>query len=169
MQLTNEQLWSIPINTAAMELILEALAREHSVLPVAVENGVLRLVLPENAGPRFKEIEEQLQFVLNGRFEYDTADPEELARVVDIHYMAVSSSVQNCDRAFQFQCPQKWAALQATEAAAVRWCNICQRTVTFCRTDEELDRLSRAGECVAFIDNPMCEWTLGALYPVDEE
>jgi len=54
----------------------------------------------------------------------------------------------NC--ALAFECPQVWDALQATHDPDVRFCTQCRKSVTFCRTQEQLDELQGSGDCVAF-------------------
>lgn len=148
--LTNEQLRSIPINSNALECVPESVAREHDVLAISDEAGQLHLILPALADMQLSLLEENLRFILGRAFSYDTANADELSRVVDLHYTAAYSTVQNCTRAFRSFCPKHWADLTLTTDPKTRWCSVCDRSVTFCLTDEEIDQLSQNGKCVAF-------------------
>lgn len=151
--LTSKELSDIPINAEALELVPESIARENIVLAVAVHDGVLHLILPASVvdGQR-KDLEDKLRFILARSLTFDTADDDELKQLVDLHYAAVNTTVQNCDIAFQNRCPLRWTNLEPTDTPRQRWCSECGRTVTFCSSNDELKRLSSAGQCVAFWD-----------------
>lgn len=164
--LNTAQLRAIPINAGALELVPESVARENSVLATTIQEGLLHLVVPALPDVQSCLLQEKLQFILDRTFSYDTTNSPELAAVIDLHYTAASSTVQNCRRAFRFRCPKQWAELTQTDDPAVRWCSVCERTVTFCLSDSDIDRLSRAGECVSFYDESGHADTLGLLdYP----
>lgn len=151
--LTSQQLRDIPINAEALELVPESVARENIVLAIAVHDGVLHLILPASVvDSQRKDLEDKLRFILVRSLTFDTADDDELKQLVDLHYTAVNTTVQNCDIAFQNRCPLRWANLEPTDTPRQRWCSECGRTVTFCLSNEELKRLSSAGQCVAFWD-----------------
>ena len=63
---------------------------------------------------------------------------------------AAYSTVQNCDRSFRIRCPKNWADLNPSDDPTSRWCSTCERIVTFCLTDSDIERLTRNGECVAY-------------------
>lgn len=162
--LTRDQLNSIPISHGALELMPESLAREHNVLAVSVEGDSLHVVLPAHlADGEVSAVLDRLRFVLNCEITYDTAEESTLAHVIDLHYTASWSTIQNCDRQFRTRCPKHWAELAPTAERQKRWCSVCERHVTFCTSDEELDRLARAGECVAFYDGTAYTDTLGLI------
>jgi hypothetical protein len=56
--------------------------------------------------------------------------------------------ILNCT--VEFECPKTWADLTRTENPSVRHCAICNRDVTHCITQEQLDELAAQGACVAF-------------------
>lgn len=161
--LNPRQLRAIPINANALELVPESVARENVVLATSIQGDRLHLVLPALTGVQISLLQEKLKFILGRTFSYDTADGSVLSQVVDLHYTAAYSAVQNCDRAFRNRCPKRWADLTQMTNPMTRWCSTCDRSVTFCLTDKDVDRLSREGECVAFYDGSGYSDTLGLL------
>lgn len=162
--LTPEQLHAIPVNAEALDLMPESVARENLVLAIAVNGDFLRLILPASmSGSERYALGDKIRFILNRSFTYDTADDAELARLIDLHYRAAYSTIQNCHRTFRKRCPKRWADLARTDNPDQRWCMVCERTVTFCLSDNELDRLSSAGQCVAFFDGTTCIESLGLI------
>ncbi len=162
--LTSEELRDIPINPEALQQMPESFARENLVLAVAIRVEVLHLVLPVSVtSGELQALESKLQFILNRSFTYDTANDDELARLIDLHYAAANSTVQNCDRIFHNRCPKRWNDLEKTDKPRQRWCSVCERTVTFCLSDDELDRLASAGHCVAFCERPTGVESLGLI------
>jgi hypothetical protein len=113
-------------------------------------------------------LEEQMRFILGHGFTYDTADPTSLKRLVDLHYTAACSTVQNCERAFRVRCPKNWADLKPSDAPIVRRCATCERSVTFCRTEIDLARLKQNGQCVAYYDSKPYTEKLGLLDTAEE-
>lgn len=161
--LNTQQLHSIPVDAAALELVPESVARENSVLPTSLQNGQLRVVIPLISDIQTCLLQEILQFILDRALSYDTTDSAELDRIIDLHYTAAYSTVQNCDRAFRMRCPKQWAELDVTDDPKTRWCTVGEHKVTFCLTDADVDRLSMAGECVAYYDGSGHADTLGLL------
>jgi hypothetical protein len=161
--LDTQQLHSIPINAAALEMVPESVARENSVLATSFQNDHLHFVIPLLSDIQTCLLQEKLQFILDREFSYDTTDSTELNRVIDLHYTAAYSTVQNCDRVFRIRCPKQWADLDLTDDPKTRWCAVCERKVTFCLTDADVERLSLAGECVAYYDGSGHADTLGLL------
>jgi len=153
MKRSKQELQSLTINREALQCLPESVARDSLVLPIAFEGVRLRCVVSETlpAADQLK-LEQRLQCVLDCPFQLDTADPVVLKDVIDCHYLAFTSRVTNCSRRFSFQCPRKWIEMQKTESPVERWCTTCGEIVTFCRTEEELDRLTAAKQCVAFIN-----------------
>jgi len=49
-----------------------------------------------------------------------------------------------------FVCSQKWDELVQTDRTDVRYCEQCEKTVHFCKTQSELDRCMERGDCVCF-------------------
>jgi hypothetical protein len=56
--------------------------------------------------------------------------------------------ILNCT--VEFECPKTWADLARTEQPNVRHCGTCEKDVTHCTTQEQLDELAKQGACVAF-------------------
>lgn len=53
------------------------------------------------------------------------------------------------DCEFEFVCPKTWEELQSTPDPLVRYCPKCEREVTECSTQTQLDDLAERGECVS--------------------
>ncbi|HEX4646536.1 MAG TPA: hypothetical protein VH598_13115 [Verrucomicrobiae bacterium] len=60
-----------------------------------------------------------------------------------------ANAIRNCTIEFRFKCPQDWDALEATQEAAVRFCQLCRQKVFFCQTDAEALDHAKRGNCVA--------------------
>lgn len=56
----------------------------------------------------------------------------------------------NCE--MTYDCPAAWRDLQQTATPSVRYCPKCNRNVTFCTSQDQLDDLAQRGECVAFYE-----------------
>ncbi len=56
--------------------------------------------------------------------------------------------IENCP--LSFECPMQWESLTETMNLGVRYCEVCDRQVTFCKDVDTLERLRQAGACVAF-------------------
>jgi hypothetical protein len=55
--------------------------------------------------------------------------------------------ILNCK--FAFKCTETWDALERTEEDGVRYCNACERTVTFIRSQADQESAAAQGKCVA--------------------
>lgn len=150
--LTRKEIAQFPIDARAIELVPEAVAREWLALPVRYSDAMLHLVLPAEAGLATDDTLEALRFILNRPFTHQFAATDDLWPFVDFYYTAFHSEVTNCEATFRIKCPKRWAELDATDDVRVRYCNVCQRAVTFCREPEELAQLAARQECVAFFD-----------------
>ena len=51
---------------------------------------------------------------------------------------------------FDFVCDQKWEDLERTESDSVRNCNQCSKSVTKCRSLEEILDCARNGKCIVY-------------------
>ena len=63
--------------------------------------------------------------------------------------MKTKLTIRNCESTFLFQCPKNWSELSPTASAGVRHCNVFDRNVFFCKTDEETTEHAKAGHCIA--------------------
>ena len=61
----------------------------------------------------------------------------------------LTSEIWNCENAFEFECPMKWAELTSTEQQGVRHCNKCDQLVHLCTTPEDFVKHGNTGNCVA--------------------
>ncbi|MDO8906837.1 hypothetical protein [Hydrogenophaga sp.] len=58
------------------------------------------------------------------------------------------SVIANCP--MEFECPKQWETMDETSSPDVRHCDSCNKDVHFCATEEKLERMAAAGECVSF-------------------
>ena len=74
-----------------------------------------------------------------------------LKRDIDPFWLACFDRppIEGCEQRFAFLCPKKWAQLQTTEDAAVRYCEGCRQNVYYCNTISEAQGRANCGECVA--------------------
>lgn len=144
-----------------VQLVPESVAREHCVLPVALADGKLKLVLPTTVDDVSDKTIDILRFVLGRDFDYDTAPRDPLFKIVDLHYLASYSEIQNCDVRFRFKCPKQWADLQPTADKLIRHCDTCDHDVYYCYSKEELNERAEKNHCVAFCDYDDVSNTLG--------
>lgn len=164
--LNRHALNSIPVCTAALELVPEAFAREHCILAASINNGKLHVVLPSNVDELVSTEQSGLdliQFVLNRELSYDFALRDELFAIIEHHYWAAYSDIRNCDVEFKLRCPKQWVDLTPTDQNTVRSCQTCGKDVYFCHSSEELKRRTDNNQCVAFCDADTHTDTLGLL------
>jgi len=150
--LSAKDLTRYPIDPLLLELVLEAVARKWSVLPVAVEDDRLHLILPADSPAYPDDLCDTLRFVLGRSFTYDLAPIRDLAPLVELHYAAVHSPIALCGAQLKFRCPKEWINLRPTEDVRVRHCQVCNRRVTYCTSIGEYQKLASEHECVAYFD-----------------
>lgn len=64
--------------------------------------------------------------------------------------------VSNCSPKFRLECPIQWSSLRGTSDENVRFCEVCQQEVYYCRTPEEVAQRAIRRHCVAY-DSPAPE------------
>ena len=76
---------------------------------------------------------------------------KELAVTLEEKWLAIVSkmAIENCERAFRFQCPRKWEKLKTTEDPLIRFCEGCVNNVYYCKDIEEAREHAEVGHCVA--------------------
>ena len=142
-----ENFESLEIEEAAIDLLPESLARQHSILAVSVDRELLRIIIPPEENRQ--DTIEKVEFLLDKRVIVDTADREQLDAAVEFYYSARRAEVKDCPPRFQFRCPQRWFNLSPTEDGNVRFCGECQRNVYLCRNVDEWRLHAGQGRCVA--------------------
>jgi hypothetical protein len=143
--------------------IPERVAREYSVLPLDQVKGRLKVALPDDAPD---DVIEELSRLVLLQIDVERANRSALSRMIDIHYRALGSVVQNCPRAFLFRCSKRWADLDCTSQTQIRYCDTCRTNVRLCEVGEELDLAVSRGECVAFYESS--EEFLGLIIDDDD-
>ena len=74
-------------------------------------------------------------------------------------------TLRNCK--FRFKCAQTWEALEKTDVATTRKCNVCHEYVYFVESDKRLLEAIKLNQCVAIAKEPL-EIFVGSLRPLDE-
>lgn len=158
-----ENFESLEIEEAAIDLLPESLARQHSILAVSVDRELLRIIVPLEENRR--DTIEKVEWMLNRRVIVDTADREQINAAIEFYYSAHGARVKDCPPRFQFQCPQRWFNLSTTEDRNVRFCGECRRNVYLCRDADEWRLHAGQGHCVAILERFEDEhdYLLGAL------
>lgn len=85
----------IEIDPNALDSITESLARELTVLPLAIHGDTLRVALP--ADTEAARILEKLRFILNRPITFDTADRRQIEAKIGQLYPTPSSLADSCD------------------------------------------------------------------------
>ena len=75
--------------------------------------------------------------------------------MIEPRYPPGMTRIRNCpasrERAkFALVCPLRWEALEATEAANVRRCEVCGENVYRCESPQDAEERAARGECVAY-------------------
>lgn len=79
-----------------------------------------------------------------------TKDPETGFITETVFIPLFDGRFLNCEMAYD--CPEVWRDLHQTDNPTVRLCPKCNRNVTFCTNQEQLDDLATRGACVAFYE-----------------
>eukprot|EP00697_Spironema_sp_BW2_P003820 gnl/Spiro4/15073_TR8125_c0_g1_i1.p2 gnl/Spiro4/15073_TR8125_c0_g1~~gnl/Spiro4/15073_TR8125_c0_g1_i1.p2 ORF type:complete len:134 (-),score=33.16 gnl/Spiro4/15073_TR8125_c0_g1_i1:101-502(-) len=59
-------------------------------------------------------------------------------------------AIEDCANEWEFRCPLIWESLKTTREFNKRHCDACNKTVTLCTSQSELDVVTKAGGCVAY-------------------
>lgn len=54
----------------------------------------------------------------------------------------------------EFECPKDWFQLSLTDKAGIKYCEACNTNVHLCLTQDELDKATKQGLCIAYFPNP---------------
>ena len=132
-----------------VDTIPESVARECSVIAVALTQDVLMIACPEESfGPCDQE---RVQYILDRRISWLRLPRAEIVDAIQRHYV-VDGTIDDCGWSMRYQCPQRWRDLIPTHDDAVRYCNVCDRNVHACYTDESVAAHAEKGHCVAIMD-----------------
>ncbi|MCR9211544.1 MAG: hypothetical protein NXI28_25245 [bacterium] len=132
-----------------VDTIPESVARECSVIAVALAQDLLTIACPDDSfGPRD---EERVRFILDRPISWLRLPRSEIADAVQRHYV-VDGAINDCGWTMRYQCPQRWRDLAPTDDEMVRHCNVCDRNVHACYTDESVAAHADKGDCVAIMD-----------------
>ena len=139
-------LTDVVIPAAIIELVPESMARENIVLPLAEENGALKIVLSD---PSDFETLQKLQFVLQKDLQPVLAPREQIIEAINRHYgqtetESVDSMLQEfTDTAIDFTETEQTAAggeTENNEAPVVKLCNlIIQEAVSLRASDIHIE------------------------------
>jgi type IV pilus assembly protein PilB len=92
------ELREIEIPTAVIELVPESLARENIVMPLAQENGAIKVIMHD---PNAFETIDKLRFVLNREIEVALAPKEAIIEAINRYYGRVTTETESVDSMLQ--------------------------------------------------------------------
>jgi type IV pilus assembly protein PilB len=92
------ELREIEIPTAVIELVPESLARENIVMPLAQENGAIKVIMHD---PNAFETIDKLRFVLNREIEVALAPREAIIEAINHYYGGVTTETESVDSMLQ--------------------------------------------------------------------
>ncbi len=92
------ELREIEIPTAVIELVPESLARENIVMPLAQENGAIKVIMHD---PNDFETIDKLRFVLNREIEVALAPKEAIIEAINRYYGRVTTETESVDSMLQ--------------------------------------------------------------------
>ena len=88
----------IEIPTSVVELVPESLARENIVMPLAQENGMIKVIM---ANPNDFETVDKLRFVLNREIDVALASKEAIVEAINKYYGGTSQETESVDSMLQ--------------------------------------------------------------------
>src|SRR3954468_6383268 len=88
----------IEIPTSVVELVPESLARENIVMPLAQENGMIKVIM---AHPNDFETVDKLRFVLNREIDVALASKEAILEAINKYYGGTSQETESVDSMLQ--------------------------------------------------------------------
>ena len=92
------ELREIEIPTAVIELVPESLARENIVMPLAQENGAIKVIMHD---PIDFETIDKLRFVLNREIEVALAPKEAIVEAINRYYGGATTETESVDSMLQ--------------------------------------------------------------------
>ncbi len=92
------ELREIEIPHSVIELVPESLARENSVMPLASENGVIRVIMHD---PLDFETIDKLRFVLNREIDVALAPKEAIVEAINKYYGNTTTETESVDSMLQ--------------------------------------------------------------------
>jgi len=132
-----------------VDTIPESVARECTIIAVALSKNILTIACPDDSfGDRDQE---RVQYILERPISWLRLPRMEIVDAIQRHYV-VDGAIQDCGWTMRFQCPQRWRDLALTDDDAVRYCNVCERKVHACYTDDAVTAHAALGHCVAIMD-----------------
>jgi type IV pilus assembly protein PilB len=121
---------NVEIPKAVIELVPESVAREHSVLPLTLENNTLKVI---TADPANYDTIQKLTFILNKDVQPVLADLEQIREAINRHYGQTETEsmdsmlVEFTDTAIDFTQTENSvnaAAAEESDAPVVKLCNL---------------------------------------------
>ena len=92
------ELREIEIPASVVELVPESLARENIVMPLAQENGAIKVIMHD---PMDFETIDKLRFVLNREIEVALAPKEAIVEAINRYYGGTTSETESVDSMLQ--------------------------------------------------------------------
>src|SRR5437588_13095674 len=92
------ELKEVEISATVIELVPESLARENTVMPLAQENGAIKVIMHD---PMNFDTIDKLRFVLNREIEIALAPKEAIVEAINRYYGSTSGETESVDSMLQ--------------------------------------------------------------------
>ena len=145
-------LMDIAIDNAALDALPWDMARENSVLPVAIGERGLRIVIPADPDYDVETLLDKLRFVLDMEVTADRGEATAIEFAINFYYGRKDAVVNNCPVDFQFLCPKHWRDLAPSSDVNIRYCSTCKQNVFLCSDEAEMKLRATSGQCVALAE-----------------
>ena len=142
----------IAIENAALDALPWLIARENCVLPVAIDERGLRVVIPADPDYDVETLLDKLRFVLDMDVTADRGEPTAIEFAINFYYGRKDAVVHNCPVDFQFLCPKHWRDLAPSSDLNIRYCSKCNQNVFLCCDETEMKLRATNGQCVALAE-----------------
>ena len=145
-------LMDIAIDSAALDALPWDMARENSVLPVAIGAQGLHIVIPADPDYDVETLLKKLRFVLDMDVTADRGGATAIEFAINFYYGRKDAVVHNCPVEFQFLCPKHWRDLAPSSDVNIRYCSTCKQNVFLCSDENEMKLRAATCQCVALAE-----------------
>ncbi len=142
------------ISETVIERLPECIARENSVIPIAVDDRSVTMAVSVPDAEDFAalcvaaSLQEKLEFILQCKVKFEYHARSDIEAAIDRHY-AYAAEIMNCDSSVNSGCPRIWSRLQLTDRRDIRHCELCSTRVHYCSTAEIALQHAAVGHRVA--------------------
>jgi hypothetical protein len=132
-----------------VDTIPESGARDCTIIAVALGPDSLMIACPDDSFD--SRDRERVCYVLDRPISWLQLPRAEITDAIQRYYVE-DGAITDCGWTMRYQCPQRWRDLAATDVGSTRYCNVCNRNVYACYTDDGVAAHAKKGDCVAIMD-----------------